>query len=157
MEAVNSLKKKGTSIFVAFSGKEDDYRNEENFKELQNYIAKENLENQIRFLGFLPRTEQLCLFKNAQAIIQPSLFEGWSTVIEDSKALEKYTIASNLAVHKEQLNKNVSFFDPHDYLDLERCIETFISNPPEIVNFNYKNDIFEFGKNFNNLIMITTK
>jgi glycosyltransferase involved in cell wall biosynthesis len=157
LEAIRYLKEKGISVFVAFSGKEDDYRNESNFKQLQNYIAEHKLETQIRFLGFLPRTEQLCLFKFAQAIIQPSLFEGWSTVIEDAKALGKYTIASNLDVHKEQLNKNVSFFDPHDYRDLARCIETFISNPPEIEYFNYKNDIFEFGKNFNNLIKIATK
>lgn len=157
LEAVKFLMEKGISIFVAFSGKEDDYRNEENFKQLQNYIAKEKLETQIRFLGFLPRTEQLCLFKHAQAIIQPSLFEGWSTVIEDAKGLGKYTIASNLAVHKEQLIENVSFFDPYDYKVLARCIELYISNPPEMIDFNYKTNIFEFGKRFNKLIQIATK
>lgn len=157
LEAIKYLKEKGILIFVAFSGKEDDYRNESNFKQLQHYIAEHNLENQIRFLGFLPRTEQLCLFKHAQAIIQPSLFEGWSTVIEDAKALGKYTIASNLAVHKEQLAENVSFFAPYDYSDLARCIELYISNPPEMIDFNYKTNIFEFGKRFNKLIQIATK
>jgi len=156
LEAIKYLKEKGIPIFVVFSGKEDDYRNVNNFKQLQNYILNNELETQVRFLGFLPRKEQLCLFKNAEAIIQPSLFEGWSTVIEDAKALGKYTIASNLNVHKEQLIKNVSFFDPHDYLDLAQCLESFMSNPPELFYFNYKNDIFEFGKKFNELIRIAT-
>lgn len=157
LEAIKYLREKGMPIFVAFSGKEDDYRNKSNFKQLQNYMSKNDLETQVKFLGFLPRSEQLCLFKHAQAIIQPSLFEGWSTVIEDAKALGKYTIASNLDVHKEQLIKNVNFFDPHDYLDLAQCIESFISNPPEMFYFNYKNDIFEFGKNFKKLIQIASK
>jgi hypothetical protein len=34
--------------------------------------------------------------KNATAIMQPSLFEGWSTVIEDAKSLQVPVIASDL-------------------------------------------------------------
>jgi|TARA_R100000479_G_scaffold33554_3_gene14209 glycosyltransferase involved in cell wall biosynthesis len=156
LKAVKYLKEKDISVIVAFSGKEDDYRNAGNFKQLQTYIAEHGLEDQIRFLGFLPRMEQLCLFKQAQAIIQPSLFEGWSTVIEDAKALGKYVIASNLAVHKEQLTENVSFFDPNSPQDLAQSIELFLSNAPEMSHFNYKTNIFEFGKRFKKLIQIAT-
>lgn len=157
LEAVNHLKENGISICVAFSGEENDYRNKENFNRLQNYVTTQKMENEIRFLGFLPRTEQLCLFQNAQAIIQPSLFEGWSTVIEDAKALGKFTITSSLDVHKEQLKENMIFFDPHNYLDLARCLELYINTPPKLLHYDYKKNIMEFGEKFNELIQIGTK
>jgi len=43
--------------------------------------------------------------QNAKAIIQPSYFEGWSTVIEDAKALNKYLIVSILKLIKNKLRK----------------------------------------------------
>ncbi len=45
-----------------------------------------------RFLGFIDRGEQLQLMKNSIAIVQPSLFEGWSTVVEDTKAMQSCNI-----------------------------------------------------------------
>lgn len=36
-------------------------------------------------------------------MVQPSRFEGWSTVIEDAKALGRPIIATDIAVHQEQL------------------------------------------------------
>ena len=37
--------------------------------------------------------DQLRLMKESLGVIQPSLFEGWSTVIEDAKALNKKSIS----------------------------------------------------------------
>ena len=58
------------------------------------------------------RAEQLLLMKYAQAVIQPSLFEGWSTVIEDAISLQVPVIASNLPVNIEQLGDRGVYFDP---------------------------------------------
>lgn len=157
LKAVRFLKEKGISVVVAMSGKENDYRNLENFKTLNAYISKNELENNIKFLGFIPRTEQLCLFKNAQAIIQPSLFEGWSTVVEDAKALGKFVIASDLNVHREQLKDNAWFFDPNDEKKLANSIETFLSEPPKISELEYKKNIIEFGNQFSELIKLGLK
>ncbi|HPF97440.1 MAG: glycosyltransferase family 4 protein [Ignavibacteriae bacterium] len=154
LKAVKYLKDKGLEIVVAMSGNENDYRNKDNFSQLKDYILTHKLESNIKLLGFLPRTKQLCIFKNAKAIIQPSLFEGWSTVVEDSKALGKYMIASSINVHKEQIKENVSFFDPQNELELAGCIETYLVKSGKIVDLNYNNSIFEFGSNFNKLIQI---
>ena len=61
--------------------------------------------------------------QNAQAVIQPSLFEGWSTVIEDARALNKFVIASDLDVNKEQLQTNVRFFERNSAQALAAAIE----------------------------------
>jgi glycosyltransferase involved in cell wall biosynthesis len=157
LKALKKIKENGGNAVVAMSGKENDYRNENNFNELKEFIKGNGLATQVVFLGFIPREEQLCLFKNAQAIIQPSLFEGWSTVIEDAKALGKFVIASNLRVHKEQLNKNAWFFDPNDSNDLASSIERYQSNPPKFYKLEYKKQIMQFGKKFNQLIRLASQ
>ena len=48
--------------------------------------------------------------KNAKAIIQPSLFEGWSTVIEDARSLQVPVIATDLTVNIEQLGDKGKYF-----------------------------------------------
>jgi glycosyltransferase involved in cell wall biosynthesis len=154
LQAIKKLKEDGLEVTVAMSGKENDYRNKENFNILKNYIKENNLEDQIKFLGFLPRTEQLCLFKHAQAIIQPSLFEGWSTVVEDAKSLGKFCILSNLKVHKEQLKENAVFFNPESYSELAQAIETFITSTSKNKALNYEKNIFKFGKRFNELVQL---
>lgn len=154
LKAIKKLKDQGLPVTVAMSGNENDYRNKDNFNELKSFVIENELEKQIKFLGFLPRTEQLCLFNHAQAIIQPSLFEGWSTVVEDAKALGKFCIVSDLNVHKEQLEENAVFFNPDDYLELAQTIETYISSVYKIKALNYKKSIFEFGKRFNELVQL---
>ncbi len=124
IDAVSELVRKGfKDILVLFSGKEWDDRNPDYVPLLKKHVAELGLSGNIRFLGFLDRKEQLVIMQNAQAVIQPSLFEGWSTVIEDARALNKYVIASDLDVNKEQLQTNVRFFERHSFSDLAKAIE----------------------------------
>lgn len=124
IDAVFELVKKGNkNILVLFSGKEWDDRNPVYFPSLKKKVEELGLTDNIRFLGFLDRKEQLVIMQNAQAVIQPSLFEGWSTVIEDARAMNKYVIASDLDVNKEQLQTNVRFFNRHSSADLAKAIE----------------------------------
>ncbi len=113
IKAIQLLKEQGIECVVAFSGKEHDYRNATYSQDLKDYVTTHGLADNIRFLGFIDRKEQLRLMKEAMAVIQPSLFEGWSTVIEDAKAMNQCIIASNLPVHDEQLGKEGTFFDPY--------------------------------------------
>jgi hypothetical protein len=63
--------------------------------------------------------------KHSLAIVQPSLFEGWSTVIEDAKSLGVGVIASSLEVNKEQLMDKGVFFSPHDDKKLANILTSF--------------------------------
>jgi glycosyltransferase involved in cell wall biosynthesis len=152
LKAIKLLKDVGVNVSVAFSGKEHDFRNVENFNALKSYIKQHNLEKHIKFLGFINREEQLCLLDNAIAIIQPSLFEGWSTVVEDAKALNKFLILSNLNVHKEQISENVHFFDPENEDELAALMKKYKIEEPKIVQIDYKNNIKEFANKFIDLV-----
>lgn len=138
IQAVNLLVKSGKDILVALSGKESDYRNPNYTQDLKKQVIDLGLEKNILFLGFLDRKDQLVIMKQAIAVVQPSLFEGWSTVVEDAKALNKYVIASDLNVHREQLDCNCSFFNPHSPEELA----LLIGNPTQIAvePFNYDNN-----------------
>lgn len=73
-------------------------------------------------LSTLRRPQQIVVMKNALAILQPSLFEGWNTGIQEAKRLGKHLIASALPVHHEQCRKNVHFFDPHSASELAELL-----------------------------------
>lgn len=147
IKAIELLKQKGISVTVIFTGNEQTgggvYANQ-----LKDYVIKANLQNNCLFLGFIDRNEQLVLMQNAKAVIQPSLFEGWSTVVEDAKCMGKYLIVSDLKVHHEQLNKNVSFFSSADYTELASVLEGFINTEIEVERENYENNLVTFANNF---------
>lgn len=106
-------------IPVLFTGKIGDYRNANYYPDLLKFSEENNITNLVKFLGFVPRDEQLILMNHAITIVQPSLFEGWSTVIEDGKAMNKMVVASNIEVHLEQLkDSSALFFDPTNYEEL---------------------------------------
>jgi glycosyltransferase involved in cell wall biosynthesis len=115
LEAANEIIGENPNVLFVFSGKEHDHRSSEHIIELKAYVTKNKLENNTRFLGFLPREEQLIILRNCKAVIQPSLFEGWSTVVEDAKAQNKFLFLSDLPVHYEQVSENVEFFNRNDY------------------------------------------
>ncbi len=152
LDAVNELKNQGEEIVVAFSGKENDHRNVNYVDELKKFIYEHDMKENIKFLGFIERTEQLCIMKNAIAIVQPSLFEGWSTVVEDSKALAKHLVLSNITVHQEQIKNDVSFFNPHQSNELSDILRTLQLKHPKQRKSNYHQTINSFGKSFLQLI-----
>jgi glycosyltransferase involved in cell wall biosynthesis len=50
--------------------------------------------------------------QNSVALINPSLFEGWSSSVEEAKSLGKRIILSDIPVHKEQDPPGGRFFFP---------------------------------------------
>lgn len=101
-------------ICIVCTGGTHDYRGENHFEQLKEYIAEHGLGDQVHILGLLPKAEQIALIRRSIAILQPSQFEGWSTVIEDSKTLGKLVLAGDLEVNREQLGGKYPY-----YLELE--------------------------------------
>ncbi|WP_309640395.1 glycosyltransferase family 1 protein [Flavobacterium sp.] len=126
-KALAELQKKGVAIHIAITGRFPSDPNSEYMQELHDIVNTNNLKNSISFLGLIPRGDQLLLMKYATAIIQPSLFEGWSTVIEDAKSLQVPVIASDLKVNIEQLAEKGTYFEPHNADQLATILEQYPS------------------------------
>jgi len=150
LKALHYLKEKGEHITVVFTGRMEDHRNPGYIDKLKNYIEKNNLESCALFVGLIPREDQLSLLRNAIAVIQPSLFEGWSTLVEDAKAFKLQIIVSDIDVHIEQLGEKGCFFSKKNEKELaDRILQYWNSTIDQHDIFNsYTDHIKAFGNKF---------
>lgn len=108
--ALAKLRKNGVKIDLVCTGNSQDYRSQEYYISLMNFIHDNQLADQVSLLGLIPRADQIQLFRKAAFTLQPSIFEGWSTTVEDGIALGKDILLSDIATHKEQKPEHGYFF-----------------------------------------------
>jgi len=126
IEALKLNSNKSLPLIVS-SGSSDDYRNPDYFDSLKEEFEHENVRNRYRYLGEIPYEDVQTLMLGSQAVLNPSLYEGWSTTVQEAKAFGKKLILSNIEVHQEQaVDADAIFFDPH--------------NPDELLNALYKTE-----------------
>ncbi|ELX4188081.1 glycosyltransferase [Vibrio vulnificus] len=111
-EAIRKCVKEGMNIKVICTGKTSDYRNPEYYSTVEGFVKENNLSENIVILGLVDRERYIELLNNCHFFINPSLFEGWSTTVEEAKFLNKRLLLSDITVHKEQVEnyKNSYFF-----------------------------------------------
>ena len=119
IQALAQLRDTETNIPVVMTGLPSDHRDpaNKNFSSLLQAIAAAGLNSQITILGLVPYADLVNLMRTAALIIQPSRFEGWSTVIQDAVALGRPLLCSDIDVHREQVPKALGFF-PTDRADV---------------------------------------
>ena len=100
-EALGILKRRGACPNIVFTGHMYDGRKPSHLDEMLQLISKHGFRGSIWLLGLIPRADQIQILRKSIAIVQPSLFEGWSTVVEDARCLGKPAILSDLDVHVE--------------------------------------------------------
>jgi len=114
LEALKILKSREMSIFVIATGDIADYRQPEYHNTIKNKVQTDGISENFCILGVIPYEDLLQLMIHSKAVINPSLFEGWSTSVEEAKALNLNIILSDIPVHREQNPQHGIFFPPHD-------------------------------------------
>jgi len=94
---------------------------------LLDYLETHQLQDSVRILGLVERQQQTVLYHAASAFLQPSLFEGWSTTVEEAKSLGRPLILSDIPVHREQAEGLASFFSALSPEALADCVERVIT------------------------------
>lgn len=122
-KALAYLKEKNISLHVVCTGNPSEFRSPEYFNEIKSKIAEWNIEDQIHLLGLLPYDDVLLLMRQCVALLNPSLFEGWSTTVEECKSIGKKAILSDIPVHREQAPKLVDYFPANDHKKLAEIME----------------------------------
>jgi glycosyltransferase involved in cell wall biosynthesis len=97
---------------VILTGQPKDVRNPNHFEDLMTRAKYLQVDRHFRYLGLIPHDHVLALNANCLAMINPSLFEGWSTPVEEAKAFATPLILSDIPIHREQ-SPDASFFDPN--------------------------------------------
>ena len=90
---------------------------------LKGEIARRGLQSQVRLLGLLDRPTQIQVMRTSAAVVQASFFEGWSALVEDSRALGKRIFVSDIPVHREQNPDDAVYFNPDSAEELADLIE----------------------------------
>jgi len=111
---VEALRRLPPDFVVACTGQLTDSRGDAHIAALRGAIAAGGLHERFRLLGIVPREELLVLMRRARCVLNPSLFEGWSSTVEEAKRLGKRAILSDLPVHREQAPAAALYFPPHD-------------------------------------------
>jgi glycosyltransferase involved in cell wall biosynthesis len=116
VEGVAKARDLGAEVPLAMVGAPADYRDPENetVSRVLQRIAMLGLSGTVRVLGRVPLADLIDLLRSAALIVQPSRFEGWSTTVEDAKALGRPLLCSDIAVHREQAPTALGFFGCDD-------------------------------------------
>lgn len=128
VEALHLLRARGIRIPCVVTGRPEDPRWPEHGRSVVRRIEELGLTDQVRLVGLVPRRDQVELIRAAAFVIQPSLFEGWSTIVEESRSLGKTIVLSDIPVHREQAPPDGCFFDPLDPGSLADVLATVWSS-----------------------------
>ena len=125
LDALALLENQGTPVMVVASGKQSDLRHPGYFAEVQAKIARLRLTNQVRLLGLIPYDDVVSLMCASIALLNPSLSEGWSTSVEEARALGVPMLLSDLDVHREQAGCEATYFDRYSAQSLADALRQF--------------------------------
>jgi len=119
-EAVYHLRLQGHKVNIVCTGSSLEFRSPGHFEQIKNKINEWEISDQIFILGLVPHDEVLLLIRQSIAMINPSLFEGWSTTVEECKSIGKLALLSDISVHREQAPSLVEYFPPLDTNELAK-------------------------------------
>lgn len=106
--------KSDPELTIVCTGNTNENRDLTYFSRLLCWISVAGVRERMIILGLIPRDDLFLLMRQSIAILQPSLFEGWNTTIEEAKSLGKRLIISDIPVHREQDAPSAIYFPPND-------------------------------------------
>ena len=125
-----STRKNPTSIVQAFSrykhGVVKFIGNGDLKSKLQKEIENNNLQEQIKLLGTIPQHQIPQYLYDSDALILPSLYDGWGAVVNEALQAGCFVICSNACGASALLDKNNKLglvFNADDDKDLAGCME----------------------------------
>lgn len=114
LEAVRILKQRHhIPIKIVFTGS----RHQEH-SSISNYIREHDLSGQIYVLDYIPQDEMPYLYKNADFLVFPSLFEGFGIPLVEAMRMKTPILCSNSTSIPEIVGDCALLFDPHNPEDI---------------------------------------
>lgn len=119
-KALKVVSKKYKDIHIVCTGDTSDYRNPTFYTFIKESIENLGLSSKIKFLGLIPKTDQIQLLRKSIAVLQPSLFEGGpgGGAVQNAIALGVRSIITDIPINKEIDDDTISYFKAGSYKDL---------------------------------------
>jgi glycosyltransferase involved in cell wall biosynthesis len=130
-------------VSLVTSGNLSDINNPGHKEELLRYIQENGLSDRIFVLGMVDFDDVYALIRQSCCVLNPSLYEGWSTTVEETKTIGKPMILSDLEVHREQNPQATIYFEPKNVELLAEAMATMWNRYPAGPNFEMENEAAE--------------
>jgi len=95
-------------------------------KSVYKKVADSLYRDDIKFLGYVSRTERNWLYSNASLFVYPSYYEGFGFPPLEAMSHSLATITSDVSSLPEVVGSAALTVNPHSTLDLARAIETLL-------------------------------
>ncbi len=122
LKAISIIKEKNPEVKLIVVGKKGWA-----YKEIFGQIPKLNIGENIIITDYISRQELKFLYENTQALVFPSLYEGFGLPILEAIYLKKPVLASDLPVFREVFGDYPLYFNPLNSKDMAEKINNFLS------------------------------
>lgn len=109
-------------MHIVCTGDIVDARNPGFYNRFLNRVHELGLREHVLHLGVVPKIDQVQMLRGAAFYLQPSLYEGWNTGVEEAHQFGKPLVLSDIAVHREQNPPNSRFFASGEADDLAAAL-----------------------------------
>lgn len=124
-EAIALLRQSGLDVHLVCTGLTGDYRSPAYFENILHYIEELGIKGLVHILGLIPRAEQILLLRRSLFVVQPSLFEGLSLIVQECRALGKTILLSDIDILLEY--EYGIYFNRTDPQDLAQKIAALLT------------------------------
>ncbi|MFC1757090.1 glycosyltransferase family 4 protein [Patescibacteria group bacterium] len=120
VKGFNEFKKnKQTDHKLVIVGKKDGWY----YEKIIGFIKRENLENEIMFLGFISDSELSFVYKKSTVLVFPSLVEGFGFPVLEAMACGLPVITSREGSLAEVAGEASLLIDPRDYKEISKALQ----------------------------------
>ncbi len=123
IEAFSRVKSHESRVKLVLVGKEDFF-----YRRLKEKVQKIGLGESVVFYGEATDEELIGLYKNALALIMPSLMEGFGLPALEAMSNKCLVLASNIPALREICGDAALYFNPFDVGDLTEKLKAIHSN-----------------------------
>jgi glycosyltransferase involved in cell wall biosynthesis len=116
---------------LVLTGDPVDHRDPRHYSFLRQQCGELRIDHAVRFLGLIPKIDQLALLRGSMALIQPTLFEGGpgGGSVYEAIGLGVPAIVSDIPVNREIDQGDVRYFRAGDPADLAEKIAQTLATP----------------------------
>lgn len=119
VDAFDLLVKEIRDVHLIFVGKEDYFS-----KRLEEYVSRKNLSGKILFYHHITDGQLTYLYKHAEALVIPSLMEGFGLPPLEAMSQKCLVLASEIPAFLEVCGSAALYFDPYDTRDIAKALLT---------------------------------
>jgi glycosyltransferase involved in cell wall biosynthesis len=118
IEAIALLRRKfGVRVHVICSGHRDEF-----FNKIEGHIQKFQLNDQVRFVGFVPEDDLQCLYHASRCVVFPTKFEGWGLPLLEAFRAGTPVACSRINPLREQAADAALLFNPDNQEEMAATI-----------------------------------